>query len=247
MQTIDLDENTITELLYHLTEETSEDGNIPERNIKRGLRLDEVSFDIKKRLEAGEEFSPADFIRSFGLLQLFVLEYQGMISFQYEDVFEWNKFKKSFYDFTEIFSEVFELKKGRGRPNKSETVLLYFLGLFCRSHNLPTCDHRYACNCNYFSLLSDVQELRLARSKSWQARTDKKSWNANPEQYTKLSHEEEKIFWDEYRAAKIAVDRFWKKLYKKQPPRFESKDKARLKQFVIENDIVRHRQRRKAI
>ena len=237
MQTNGIDEERLTELLYRLTEERLPGGQIPEEAIKRGMRLEEVNSDIKKKLKGGGEFASTDFIRSYGLLLLFALEYGGFISFHYQDVFEWGKLKKIFYEYTSILDEVFDLKKVKGRPSKSETALLYLLGLFCRSHNLPTCDHRYACTCNYSSLLEEALELRLARSRAWNARVVKKELHPNSvsrEPHIRLSQEGEKIFWGEYKAAKMAVDRFWIKLYGKQSPKLGRGDKDRLKQFVLE-------------
>lgn len=238
MQTNSIDEQGLTELLYRLTEERLPDGNIPEEAIKRDMRLKEVNSDIKSKLKEGGEFAPTDFIRSYGLLLLFALEYSGFVSFRYQDVFEWGKFKEIFYEYTSIFDEVFDLKKGKGRPSKSETALLYLLGVFCRSHNLPTCDHRYACKCNYYSLLGEFLELRLSRSRAWHARVAKKGLHKNllnGEPHIRLSQEGEKIFQGEYKAAKMAIDRFWLNLYGKRSPKLSRGDKDRLKQFILEN------------
>jgi hypothetical protein len=84
----EFDEKKWTDLLYRLTEEHLPNESIPERSIKRGLRIKEVHSDIKRKLEKGGDFTPADFARSYWLLMLFGLEYVGSIFFPFEDVFD---------------------------------------------------------------------------------------------------------------------------------------------------------------
>ena len=238
MQTNSVDEQRLTELLNVLTEERLPDGNISNESIKKSLRLREVHSDIEKKLAAGGEFTPVDFIRCYGLFLLFMLEHGGFISFPYIDVFEWGKFKKIFYEYTNTFDEFLDFKRSKGRPSKSETNFLFFLGVFCRSHNDPKCNHRYACTCNYTSLLSEALELRLARSEKWNNRLAKGGLRprlGDGQVGTRLTKEQENIFWQEFKAAKMAVDRFWKKLYAKQSPKLISGDKERLKEYVLES------------
>jgi hypothetical protein len=217
----EFDEKKWTDLLYRLTEEHLPNGSIPERSIKRGLRIKEVHSDIKRKLEKGGDFTPADFARSYWLLMLFGLEYVGSISFPFEDVFDWREFKKAFYEITEVFDAVFEFRKSKGRPSKSETSLLYFLGVLCRSHNLPTCDHRYACECNYVGLLADMLALRLAKNEEWHRRK---------------GAERKNIFLRELKAAKTAVNRFWVEFYGHKPPRLKRKDVSLILEFVCISD-----------
>lgn len=237
MQT-SIDEKKWTELLSVLTEERLPDGNISNESIKKSFRLREVHSDIEKKLAAGGEFTPVDFIRCYGLFLLFMLEYGGFISLPYKDVFEWVKFKKIFYEYTDTFDEYLDFKRSKGRPIKSETNLLFFLGVFCRSHNDPKCNHRYACKCNYTSLLNKALELRLARSEKWNNRLVRgglSSKQGDRQVGTRLTKEQENIFWLEFKASKMAVDRFWKKLYSKQSPKLDNGDKERLKGYVLEN------------
>jgi hypothetical protein len=217
----EFDEKRWTDLLYRLTEEHLPNGGIPERAMKRGMRIKEVHSDIKRNLEKGGEFSPSDFIRSYVLLVLFELEYGGSVSFPYEDVFEWLEFKKAFYEITEVFNSLLEFKKTKGRPNKSETSLLYFLGVLCRNHNLPTCDHRYACRCNYIGLLADTLELRLARNDEWHKRK---------------GVERKNLFLRELKSAKTAVNRFWVEFYGHKSPRVTKEDIPVILEFVSIND-----------
>jgi hypothetical protein len=221
VQNMGLNEREWTDLLYHLTEEHPPDESISERTIKRGLRIKEVHSDIKTKLEKGGEFSPADFARSYILLMLLSLDYAGSVSLPYQDVFEWREFKKAFYEFTETFDTFFEFRKTKGRPNKSETSLLYFLGIFCRSHNPPTCDHRHACECNYMGLLSGILELRLARNQEWQERK---------------GTERKNVFLRELKAARTAVNRFWLEFYGQKPPRLRKKDFPVILEFVSIGD-----------
>ncbi len=238
MQENTINEQQWTELLYLLTEERLPDGSISDKAIKKGLRLREVNADIEKKLSNGGAFTPVDFIRCYGILLLFILEYGEIISFPYKDVFEWEKFKKIFYEYTSIFDDFLDFKKSKGRPTKTETTFLFFLGVLCRSHNDPKCNHRYACTCNYTSLLSEVLELRLARSEKWNQRMVKgglrlKQVGGQPE--ITLTKELEDIFWQEFKAEKMAVDRFWERFYGKRSPKLSIEDKKRLREYVIES------------
>lgn len=213
------DEQKLTEVLYHLTEERLLDGNISQDAVKRSMRLKEVQEDIKKELSEGREFTPTDFIRAYGLFILFVAEHSGLVSFPYQDVFQWVEFKKMFYQLTSVFDETFDFKKSKGRPSKSETSLLYILGAFCRNHNLPTCDHRYKCSCNYISLFTDILEIRLARSEEWHKRD-------------KGGYEWIKVFSREFKATKTMVDRFWKEFYNRRPTKLYAQDKQTIVELL---------------
>jgi len=217
------DEQKLTEVLYRLTEERLPDGNISPEAVKRSMRLKEVQEDIKKELAEGGEFTPTDFIRAYGLFILFVAERSGLVSFPYQDVFKWADFKEMFYQLTSVFDEAFDFKKSKGRPSKSETSLLYILGVFCRNHNSPTCDHRYKCNCNYINLLADILELRLARSEEWH------KWG-------KGGYEWGKLFGKEFKAAKTMVNRFWKELYGQGPAKLSKQDKLFIVEFLCISD-----------
>jgi phage pi2 protein 07 len=221
VQKKEFNEKKWTDLLYRLTGEPPPNESVPERATKRGLRIKEVHFDIKKKLEKGEDFTPADFVRSYVLLMLFELEYGGSISFPYEDVFKWQEFKRMFYEITQVFDDVFEFRRTKGRPNKSETNLLYFLGVLCRSHNSPTCNHRYACECNYIGLLADVLEVRLARNEEWHKRK---------------GAERKNVFLRELKAAKTAVNRFWVEFYGQRPVTLKRKDIPKILEFISIND-----------
>ncbi|MDI6815359.1 MAG: hypothetical protein QMC90_04690 [Dehalococcoidales bacterium] len=105
--------------------------------LKRWMRLKEVQQDVKRKLARGGEFTPSDFLRSYGLVYLFLLEYSGFISFPYDDVLEWEEFKEVFYECSSVFDEVFDFKRSRGRPTEAVTDFLQFSGVFCREHNLP--------------------------------------------------------------------------------------------------------------
>jgi len=213
---ININEQELTELLHALTEEwapeggKADKGTNSEKAVKRKMRLKEVMDDIHGKLEKGEDFTPADLFSCCGLFLLLVLEYSGFISFPYQDIFEWKEFKKLLYELATVFGEVFDFKKGRGRPTEAVGAFLAFSGAFCREHNSPSCDHRYKCTCNYICLLSDILKLRLARSQEWHRRG---------------IFEKRKILWREFRAAKTAVDRFWKHLYGQKPPKLDNKDK----------------------
>lgn len=211
-----IEEQRLTEVLCYLLEERLPEGGISEEALKRGRRLKELQWDIARKLSRGEEFTPTDFVRLYGLLFLFMLERGSFISFPYKDVFEWQQFKDVFYELTADFDQVLDFKKRKGRPSNAVTNFLEFSGIFCREHNLPSCDHRYKCTCNYGCLLADILELRLARSQEWHKTTGR--------------FERRNILWREFRAAKTAVDRFWTRLYGQRPPRLGKEDKEFIKE-----------------
>lgn len=217
-----IDEAQLTGMLSLLLgDERLSEGDDLEKGTKRRMRLREVKHDILSKLMSGEELSPSDVIKLFGLFYLFMFEYSGSISFPYEDVFEWIAFKRQFYDVIESFDSVFEFKKGSGRPTQDQTKVIELFSILCREHNNPDCPHRDKCECNYVSLLTDAVELRLVNSEQWLER--------------KTAYEREKIFRREFKAAKTAVDRIWKELYRQKPPKVYGTLQESVREFVLES------------
>jgi hypothetical protein len=214
-----IEEQALTEMLYYLLEERSSEGGISEDGLKREMRLKEVQGDIRRKLSSGKEFTPTDFVRLYGLLLLFILERGSFITFPYKDVFAWQQFKDVFYKLTADFDQLLDFKKTKGRPSNAVANFLVFSGTLCREHNSPSCDHRYACTCNYSCLLADILKLRLARSQEWHRRAG--------------TVERRNILRREYRAAKTALDRFWTRLYGRRPPKLGKEDKEFIKEFSI--------------
>lgn len=208
---IQSDEEVLTILLHSLLEERSPEGGIPRTALKRRMRLKEAQHDIKQRLAEGGKFTPADYIRFYSLLYLFVAESQGLISFAYEDVFKWIEFKSLFYELTSFFDEIFDFKRSKGNPGKPASHFLMLSGVFCREHNTIACKHRDKCRRNYRSLLVNAMELRLRRSQEWQKRTS--------------TFERKNILSRELKAAKTSVDRFWKWFYGQKSPKLGEEDK----------------------
>jgi len=215
------DEKELTELLYHLTEELPTDETAAKRSVKRGLRIKEIHDDIKTKLKNGGVFAPSDLLRSYWLLMLFKLEYDGKMSINYEDIYQWIAFKEVFYEITKIFDDCFEFIKTQGRPGNDETLLLRCLGTLCRSHNSPTCTHRDKCNCNYIVLLGDMVEIRLSRNEEWSKRQ---------------GTERKNVFLKELKASKTAVSRFWVNFYGQKPPILLKKDIAAVLEYISIGD-----------
>jgi hypothetical protein len=205
-----LNEQELTELARTLITQGLIGDDISEIAVKRSLRLREVGDDIKRKLMQGKEFAPADFIRFFVLFFLFRLEQAGLLSFAYVDPLEWVVFNNAFSDYVNLLGDAFVFKNEWGRPQKGETTLLHFLGVFCQKHNLP---NLYANSCDYVSLLTDALEVRLAKSKEWVSKK-------------KGSIEWKKALLREFKAAKTVVARFWKGYYHETPPRLRKQDKA---------------------
>jgi hypothetical protein len=207
-------EDEIMEILYKLLENTSEE----ERETKRHLRESEVNDDVLKSLKASGKIQPSDLLKSCLLFFFFELQHIGLLSFLYKDPYDWIKFKQAFYTITETFNEFFVIKKTRGRPQSDfmKTVILSMI-----LHHSKAKYYHLGTRDVYRHLLLDALQIRLTLSTDWEKK--------------QTAYESDKLIAREFKAAKVAVDRFWTVAYGKTPPAIDYKEtKKQYKDFFMD-------------
>jgi hypothetical protein len=154
------DENDLTEIILQLVG----DEDNTKAAVKRRMRMMETQEDIIRGMVEGKPLTPSDLAKYIGLAFLFQLERKGLLSFSYDDPYEWIEFKNACSVLTEYLDSRFTFKKERGRPASDGTKALSVFGSICLDPAKPACRNLGKCQHNYVKVLTAAVRLRLAKS-----------------------------------------------------------------------------------
>ena len=189
--------------------------HLSEKALKWRAKLEEVRSDTRNH----QEILPSHLFKVFAILFLLALDESGLIYFPDESSTKWERSWEAFCLLTERLDGILALKQKKGRPTSVDAALTDAFVAATRKLNRAGYNQKAGQYWDYLWFLFAALKTRLEKSEEYKKR--------------KADIERVKIREREFKAAKAAVDRAWRRLNQGGPPEIEKEDKQAIKAWSV--------------